>query len=82
MPGPTSIYHLWKAFDINSKFGGACSGIVALKGKYGVHLLNPLVAGQNFQYKMSNILNKLRESVFSHIAVLPGASSAYHYIAI
>jgi len=42
MPGPTSIYHLWKAFDINSNVGGACGEIVALKGKYGVNLLNPL----------------------------------------
>ena len=42
MPGPTSIYHLWKAFDINSNVGGACGEIVALKGKMGVNLVNPL----------------------------------------
>ena len=42
MPGPTSIYHLWKAFDINSNVGGACGEIVALKGKYGRNMLNPL----------------------------------------
>ena len=42
MPGPSSIYHLWKAFDINSNVGGACGEIVALKGKYGEKLLNPL----------------------------------------
>lgn len=42
MPGPTSIYHLWKAFDINSNVGGACGEIVALKGKYGQNLINPL----------------------------------------
>ena len=58
MPGPTSIYHLWKAFDINSNVGGACGEIVALKGKYGQYLINPLVAAQNFEYKMSNILDK------------------------
>src|ERR1700679_2256973 len=39
MPGPTSIYHLWKAFYINSNVGGACGEIVALKGKLGVFLL-------------------------------------------
>jgi cellulose synthase/poly-beta-1,6-N-acetylglucosamine synthase-like glycosyltransferase len=33
---------LWKAFDINSNVGGACGEIVALKGKYGQNLLNPL----------------------------------------
>lgn len=42
MPGPTSIYHLWKAFDINSNVGGACGEIVALKGKWGLNLFNPL----------------------------------------
>jgi len=57
-PGSTSIYHLWKAFDINSNVGGACGEIVALKGRYLRNLLNPLVAAQNFEYKMSNILDK------------------------
>jgi len=83
MPGPTSIHHLCKAFDISSNVGGACGEIVAPKGMcYGQHLINPLVAAHNFKYKMLNIVDKPLESVFGYIAVLPGAFSAYRYIAL
>ncbi|KAH9165906.1 chitin synthase-domain-containing protein [Lactarius sanguifluus] len=60
-PDPSSIYHLWKALDtgINSNVGGACGEIVAFMGKYGQTLPNPLVAVQNFECKMTNILDKL-----------------------
>ncbi|KAJ3327799.1 Chitin synthase, class 2 [Blyttiomyces sp. JEL0837] len=81
-PSHTSIYHLWKAFDRDPKVGGACGEIYAELGNGCSNLLNPLVAAQNFEYKMSNILDKPMESAFGFIAVLPGAFSAYRYVAI
>jgi len=56
-PGRKSIYYLWEAFYNDVNLGGCCGEIHAMI-KGGKKLLNPLVAAQNFEYKMSNILGK------------------------
>ncbi|KAJ3126303.1 Chitin synthase, class 1 [Nowakowskiella sp. JEL0407] len=87
-PEKEALYHLWMHFKDEPLLGGACGEIkVRVEGNSGwakaFNLLkDPLLASQNFEYKMSNILDKSLQSVFGYITVLPGAFSAYRFKAI
>ena len=79
-PGPNSILELWRSFYNKRTLGGACGEIHAMLGKKG--LINPIIATQHFEYKISNQLDQTLESHFGYIRVLPGAFCAYRYEAI
>ncbi|TFY82854.1 hypothetical protein EWM64_g1158 [Hericium alpestre] len=69
-PTGTSIYELWKCFDKHSNVGGACGEICVEAGRAcSLLFTSPLAASQNFEYKMSNILDKPLEIEFIYNAV-------------
>jgi chitin synthase len=81
-PRRGSILKLWRAFYNDKDLGGCCGETQVHLGRRCSYIFKPLVASQNFEYKISCILDKPLEAVFGYLTVLPGAFSAYRFRAI
>lgn len=81
-PRPKALLRLWEAFYNDKDLGGASGEVQAMLGHGCSHMFKPLVAAQNFEYKVNTMLDKPLEAMFGYLTVLPGAFSAYKFRAI
>lgn len=78
----TCLYHAHKAFQRDSKIGGLSVETRVEIKNYGLNLLNPIVAIQNFEMKQYHIMNKSTSSLFGFVPVIGDAFSAFRFTAL
>jgi hypothetical protein len=77
VPTKTAIWRLLRSMVQNPRIAGVC-GEIEIEPK-SLSYMNFTIATQNFEYKISHILDKSLESSCGFISVLPGAFSAYRF---
>ncbi|KAH8809363.1 chitin synthase [Xylogone sp. PMI_703] len=81
-PESKSIYHTWKAFHDHPNCGSISGETKVLLVNRQNRLTNPLIAAQDFQYKLWNVLDRPFDSLFGLRFDMPGAMLAYRFPAI
>ncbi|KAI9204452.1 chitin synthase-domain-containing protein [Polychytrium aggregatum] len=81
-PMPDAFLRLHRSLSANPRIGVCCGEIAVETSIQGCELLNPLVAAQNFEYKVTHLLDHPFESLMGCMVELPTSFSAFRYKAL